>query len=163
MRIEPTRPASLGAVFVLAASFGWSVIRLWSRWADGGPSVPWLAAVTMTVLFLALLGWALVARNRIQPEAGKPRMHPLVAARTLALAMAASRVGALAAGFYFGFLIASLHGFAAPAGRQRVLVSAVIVLASAGTVVVALWLERMCQLPKPPAGASTGEATGSRA
>lgn len=163
MSVQPTRPSALGAVFVLAASFGWSVIRLWSRWSDEGPSVPWLAAVTMTLLFLSLLGWALVARNKIQPEPGKPRWHPLVAARTVALAMAASRVGSLAAGFYFGFLMASLDGFSSPAGRQRVLVSGVIVLASVGTVVVALWLERICQLPQPPASATSDEAAGSSA
>lgn len=163
MRIEPTRPSMLATVFVLAGSFGWSLIRLWARWSESGPSVPWLAAVTMTVLCLALLGWALIARTRLQPEPGKPRLHPLVAARTLALAMASSRVGAIAGGFYLGFLLASLHGLGAPAGRQRVLVSGAIVLASLGTIAIALWIERMCQIPKPPAGTAPGEPTGSHA
>jgi hypothetical protein len=162
--LQPTRPAMLASVFVLAASFGWSLLRLWPKWFDSGPAVPWLAAVTMIVLFVTVLLWALIARPRLQPERGKPRLHPLVAARTVALAMAASRVGALAGGFYAGFLVVSLGELGSESGRQRVFVSASIVVASIGTVVAALWLERMCQIPKPPAdGGATHGVSGSTA
>lgn len=159
MKLEPTRPSMLAALFVLVGAFGWSLLRLWPKWFASSPAVPWLAAITMVVLFLTVLVWALIARPRLQPERGKPRMHPLVAARTLALAMAASRVGTLASGFYFGFLLVSLTDFSSPAGRHRVFVSGVIVLAGFATVVTALWLERMCQLPKPPAESPAGHGS----
>jgi fructose-specific phosphotransferase system IIC component len=159
MTMQPTRPSLLLALFALMMTFGWSVIRLWPRLFGQNPSVPWLAALTMVALCGTVLGWALIARTRLQPPPGKPRWHPLTAARTVAFAMAASRVGALAAGFYAGFLVASLPSWSTPAGQQRVVVSLVIVLSSLATAVLAVWLERMCQLPKPPAAAPSGGQT----
>ena len=156
MSLRPTKVSTLVALFALTMSFGWSVLRLWPRVFAQSPSVPWLAAFTMFALAVTSLAWALVARTKLQPEPGKPRWHPLTAARTLAFAMAASRVGALVGGFYTGFLVASLPAWGTPAGHQRVLVCAAITGCGIVTAVCAVWLERMCQLPKPPASAPSG-------
>lgn len=159
MTLRPTRISTLVALFSLAMSFGWSVLRLWPRWFEQSPPVPWLAAFTMFALTMTVLTWALVARTRLQPPPGRPRWHPLTAARTLAFAMAASRVGVLAAGCYAGFLVVSIPDWSSPAGHQRVLVSGAIVLCGLATAGLAVWLERMCQLPKPPAAAPAAGQT----
>lgn len=156
MTLRPTRIGMLVALFVLAMSFGWSVIRLWPRMFEQSPSVPWLAAFTMFALMVTAVVWAVAARGKLQPPPGKPRWHPLIAARTLAFAMAASRVGALASGFYAGFLVASIPTWSSPAGHQRVLVCGTIVVCGITTTCAAVWLERMCQLPKPPTSAPAG-------
>jgi len=155
MNLVPTRISFLASLGLLAGSCGWAVARLWSTWFGHSLPVHWLTAATMCVVALTLFVWAIMVKPRIQPEPGKPRVHPLVAARTAALAMSASRMGALVAGFYLGVLLVNLSSWNSPASRDRVIVCAVTVLLSIVTCAIAMWIERMCQLPKPPANAST--------
>ena len=70
-----------------------------------------------------------------------------MAARTAALAMAASRAGSLVAGFYAGVALASLPHRDTPAGLTTTWTSAASTLGAVVLVVVALWLEYMCRLP----------------
>jgi hypothetical protein len=79
-------------------------------------------------------------------------MEPLVAARTAALAMAASRTGAIAGGVYLGIALSFATRWGQEAGRERVITAGLSVLASIAVVAVALWLERMCRLPSDGAG-----------
>ena len=78
-------------------------------------------------------------------------MHPLVAARTAALAMSASRVGAIAFGFYVGVFLSNALATDSTAGSDRIKLSAVTAIASLLTVIVALWLEKICRIKEPPA------------
>ncbi len=158
MNLAPTRLSFLGSLALLSSSFGWALARLWVKWFGHNLAVHWLTVTTMFLVAATLIVWALMMKPRIQPEPGKPRMHPLVAARTAALAMSASRMGSLVAGFYVGVLLLNLPAWATPASRERVVLCAVTVLFSVVTVATALWIERMCQLPKPPAS-SVAEGT----
>lgn len=74
-------------------------------------------------------------------------MPPLLAARTAALAMAASRAGSLVAGFYAGVALASLPHRDTPAGLATTWASAASTVGAFVLVVAALWLEYMCRLP----------------
>ena len=74
-------------------------------------------------------------------------MDPIVAARSAALAMAASRTGAIVAGFYAGVTVGLLPGWSVAYVRDRVVVSAVTVLTASLVVAAALWLERVCRVP----------------
>ena len=70
------------------------------------------------------------------------------AARTAALAMAASRTGAVVAGIYAGIAAATVNSLSTPAGLSAF---SSAVLASTGSVVLAaaaLWLEGLCRLPE---------------
>ena len=91
-----------------------------------------------------------MTRARLKPGATINRLHPIVAARTAALAMSASRVGSLASGFYIGVLLANIVADYSSAGTDRIRISAVTAVASLLTAIVAVWLERICLLKEPP-------------
>jgi hypothetical protein len=75
-------------------------------------------------------------------------MPPLVAARTAALALAASRTGALIGGFYLGVALGLLGVSDTPTGSSSLSAALTSVLACAVLVGAALWLERLCRLPE---------------
>ena len=151
MNLVPTKVSLLATRGVLSTSLGWAIARLWPTWFNQSLSVPWLAAATMCLVAVSLLVWTLMMRPKLNPKPGQPRIDPIVAARTAALAMAASRMGALMSGFYFGIFLVNAANIDAPGARLRMLVSGITVIAGIVTVVIALWLERMCRLPQPPA------------
>ena len=148
--MQQTKLSLLTALAVLSAAVGWSLAQLWPTWFSQGLPVPLGSALTMILVAVSLLVWTLMARARLDPESGAKRLHPLVAARTAALAMSASRVGSLAFGFYIGVLLSNLVGTESTAASDRVRASAVTAVASLITVIVALWLERICRIEEPP-------------
>ena len=70
-----------------------------------------------------------------------------MAARTAALAMAASRAGSLVLGFYAGVALASLPHRDTPAGMTKTWASAASAVGALALVAAALWLEFLCRLP----------------
>ncbi len=157
------RPTSIrmlllvGGVFLLA---GWQV----GSWIDGSgrlPVVPWLAVLIIWVVVVFVLVWTLVARRRLRPEPGKPRMAPLVAARTAALALAGSRTGMVVLGLYGGLALRLLQELGAAAARERALASALASLGGLLLAGVSLWLERICRLPEDHDDGSASAGTGT--
>lgn len=94
-------------------------------------------------------------KARVNPERRDVRIDPIVAARTAALALASSRAGSLAAGFYAGVFLTNILDVNFPPAAQRAVFCGITLLASAATVVIAMWLERMCRLPEPPQNSET--------
>ena len=166
MSLEPTRPRLLAMLAVPATAFGWGLARVWETATGRLLPVPWTAAAALLVLALGLLLWAIGVRRRLADArrvdtapvtVGRLRpLDPLVAARTAALAMAASRTGALVGGFYLGVALAFAGAWASEPSRQRVLAAGAAVLGAVLVVAAALWLERICRLPGPPDGADGG-------
>ncbi|MGB8022368.1 MAG: DUF3180 domain-containing protein [Candidatus Nanopelagicales bacterium] len=153
MGVKPTSVRMLLAVAAFCLLAGWQL----GAWIDGQgrlPSVPWSAVLVVWVVAGFVCVWALVARRRLRPKPGAPRMAPLVAARTAALALAGSRTGAIVFGLYGGLALRLLGETAVSAGRERLVAAA---LASLGGLVlcgVSLWLEHICRLPEEPEGAT---------
>ena len=145
---------------ILAAAVGWSFAQLWPTFFGQGMPVSVGSAIAMILVFVSLLSWTLMTRARLKPDAKVNRLHPIVAARTAALAMSASRVGSLACGFYVGVLLANLAADYSSAGTDRIQISAVTAIASLLTAIVAVWLERICRLKEPPADSDS--INGSR-
>lgn len=146
----PTRVRYLLALAVLLGAVGWGVVQIVDSWMGRLLPVPWLAAAAMWLLAGATLYWAVASRPRLQGRPGAKPMPPVVAARTAALAMAASRGGALVAGFYAGVAVAMVPSVGIPSGASTFWSAA---LASAGAlalVAAALWLEHLCRLPIGP-------------
>jgi hypothetical protein len=147
--VKPTSVRMLLLVAALVAAAGW----VFANWVDSRarlPAIPWLAVAVIWVVAGFVGAWALVARRRLKPDAGAERMAPLVAARTVALALAGSRTGAVIFGLYGGIALRLLQETGVAAGRERLLAAA---LASLGGLVLAglsLWLERICRLPEEP-------------
>jgi len=148
--MQPTKISMLAVLAILAAAVGWSVAQLWPTFFGQGMPVSIGSAIAMILVFVTMLIWTLMTRARLKPGATVNRLHPIVAARTAALAMSASRVGSLAFGFYVGVLLANVAANYSSAGTDRIRISAVTAVASLLTAAVAIWLERICQIKEPP-------------
>jgi len=148
--MQPTKISMLAVLAILAAAVGWSVAQLWPTFFGQGLPVSIGSAIAMILVFVTMLIWTLMTRARLKPGATVNRLHPIVAARTAALAMSASRVGSLAFGFYVGVLLANVAANYSSAGTDRIRISAVTAVASLLTAAVAIWLERICQIKEPP-------------
>ena len=146
-----TRIRLLIVLAAITGVLGYAVVTIVAGQSGRVIQVPWLAAATLWVLALAMLMWALLSRPRLQrhkgAKSGSTQMPPLMAARTAALAMAASRVGSLVTGFYAGVALASLPHRDTPAGMTTTWASAASALGALALVAAALWLEYLCRLP----------------
>lgn len=152
--MKPTQPPLMTALVLIGAALGWGLSVVVDGWTGRALPVPTLAGAALWLLGIALIVWGWIIHPRLGANVD-PRRHPgveplpvLVAARIAAIAMAASRVGALVTGLYVGIAIATLAaGLSTPAAQQT-LWSAV--LAASGSSLVAgagLRLERWCLLP----------------
>jgi len=142
-----TRIRLLVVLAAIAAVVGYAVLTVVVGQSGRVIQVPWLAAVTVWVLAVALAIWALLSRPRLQRKPGTKPLPPLMAARTAALAMAASRAGSLVAGFYAGVAVATLSHRETPAGLSTLWASAASAVGALALVAAALWLEYLCRLP----------------
>lgn len=143
----PTRLRLLVALAAVAAVLGYALVTIVAGRSGQVIQVPWLAAASIWVLALALVMWAVLSRPRLQRRPGTKPMPSMMAARTAALAMAASRAGSLVAGFYAGMAMASLPHIDTPAGSATAWAGAASALGAAALAVAALWLEHLCRIP----------------
>lgn len=168
--MKPTRWAPLVIITAVGLAVGWVAVMAVDRLGGRVLGVPPLAAVALWLLALAVLVWAVVSRGALvdptprgqatpapMPGGGQPsgasrpvgtrrRMPPLVAARTAALAMAASRTGALIGGFYFGIALALVPVLGTPSGSGSFAAAVAALAACALLVGAAIWLESMCRI-----------------
>lgn len=158
VQMKPTSIAWLFAVAGIAALLGWS----FAAWVDDNgrlPAVPWMAVVVIWVVAGFVGAWAVVARRRLHPKPGAPRMAPrmapLMAARTTALALAGSRTGAVVFGAYGGVALRLVQETAVAAGRERLLAAALASLGGFILAALSLWLEHSCRLPEDTDEAGT--------
>jgi lysylphosphatidylglycerol synthetase-like protein (DUF2156 family) len=147
------------AVLALVASvLGLTGADLVDRLTGRMMPVPWSSAVTVVAVAAVLTGWTVWFRRKVR--ATGQRVDPFVAVRTAALAMAASRAGAIIAGLFGGIGLWYFADLSVPVAQERAVICAVGVIASIALVVAALWLERSCRLPDEP-DAPPGEFTRS--
>lgn len=151
--MTPTRIRTLVGMAVIAGAVGWGVVQVVDAWFGRLVPVPWLAAAALWLLAGAMLYWTISSRPRLQRRPGAKPMPPLVAARTAALAMAASRIGSLVAGFYAGVAVGIVPSLGTPTGSQTFWSAGLASLGALALVAAALWLEHVCRLPiGPPDG-----------
>ena len=164
--MKPTRWVVLFAIAAVGLGIGWVAVELVERIAGRVLGVPWIAPAALWILALAVLVWAVVSRpslvddndrNPLRPvtavartsvptKPDRKRMPPLAAARTAALALAASRTGAIIGGFYLGIALALIPVRGTPSGSTSMTASVVAVLACAVLTGAAVWLESMCRI-----------------
>jgi len=145
--MRPTRARVLVALAAVAAAVGWGLLQLVIGQSGRVLGVPWLAAGTIWILALDIGLWALLSRPRLQRKPGARPLPAMVAARTAALAMAASRTGALVAGFYAGVGLGCLPARMTPAGSDALWAALATAVGALALVGAALWLEWLCRLP----------------
>jgi hypothetical protein len=148
--MKPTRIRLLVAIAILAAAVGWGVVQVVDSWFGRLVPVPWLAAAALWLLAGAVLYWTVSSRPRLQRRPGAKPMPPLVAARSAALGMAASRIGALVAGFYAGIAIGMAPNLGTPSGAQTFWAATAAAVGAVGLAAAGLWLEHVCRLPVGP-------------
>lgn len=144
--MTPTRPRLLALIALVAGVLGWVIATIADSILARYLPVPWTAALAMWLLGAALLIWTWLARPRLLRRPGAEPLPPITAARTAALALAASRVGAGVAGFYLGVAIVFVADLPVPAAQTGAWASGATALAGAAIVGVALWLESLCRI-----------------
>ncbi|WP_026917509.1 DUF3180 domain-containing protein [Gordonia shandongensis] len=149
-RMGPTRIRDLVVIAAVAGIAMWILIRY--NYGDF-PPLPWPAGLLFYVLAVieVIIGFIVRARvaNR-EVGAARGQLHPITAARLVALAKASAILGAIAAGGWTGvlaFLYTNGILDAARADRPAAIVGAVggVLLAAA-----AVWLEHCCRAPDDP-------------
>ena len=156
--MQPTRIRLLLGIAVISGAVGWGLVQVVDSWAGRLVAVPWLAAGSLWLVAGAVAYWAWSTKPRISGQPGVRPMDPIVAARSAALAMAASRIGALVMGLYAGIAVAMVPNLTTASGLRTFWASTVAALGALALAVAALWLEHICRLPvgpdDPPPGAS---------
>jgi len=142
--MSPTRLSMLVVVAVISTVLGLAVADVVAAIAGRPIPVPLSSAVTIAALAVVLAVWAEVFRRRLS----RPQpIDPFVAVRSAALAMAASRAGAIVLGYFAGVGIWFTLDLSSPAARERALICALGAVAALALTAVGLWLERVCRLP----------------
>ena len=155
--MRPTRIRLLMMLAALTAAIGWGLVQVVESWLGRLVPVPWLAAAALWLLAGAVAYWTISSRPRLRREPGAKPMPPIVAARSAALGMAASRIGAVVMGFYAGIAVAMASHLGTPSGGQSFWAATAAAVGALGLVAAALWLERVCRLPVgPPDDPSSG-------
>ena len=154
LHLTPFRTLVVAALFGGLA--GWLLVVIANAFDVIPPEVPWTAPIGL-ILVAALVGvLAYTTHQRIQVR--HERMEPQRAVAFLVLGKASALAGALVAGGYFGFAFMFLTRLDAAAPRDRVIRSAVAIVAGLVLCVMGLLLERACKVPaEPDEGADAGE------
>lgn len=151
MQLKPTRILDLVANVVIAAIVAWVATRL--AYNSFPPISNYAGASLYPVAAIeAVLGFVIRARvSDNQLGNGRHQLHPITAARAVALAKASLQVGSIAAGVWLGFLcgVFPQRGTlgAAAADSPGAIAG---MLAGVALVAAALWLEYCCRAPEDP-------------
>jgi hypothetical protein len=145
--VRPTRVGTLVWVALAAAPVGWSIGRIVDAVSGALPPIPWILPLLLAFLAVLLLVGARTVRGWIEERRYDRRMDALRAARLLALGRAAAVFGALVAGAYVGLGVLALDSLAVPAGRNRVVLSALVAVAGVVVSIAGIRLERACMVP----------------
>jgi len=160
VNLTPFRALVVAAVF--GGLSGWLVVVIANAFDLIPPEVPWTAPIGL-ILVAALVGaLAYATHQRIQVR--RERIEPQRAVALLVLGKASALAGALVAGGYFGFALMFLARLDAAAPRDRVIRSAVAIVAGVALCIMGLLLERACKGPtEPDEDADAGEGDGLEA
>ncbi|MFZ9875939.1 MAG: DUF3180 domain-containing protein [Candidatus Nanopelagicales bacterium] len=152
--MKPTSLKNLTGFFLLSLIFGFFIPNIYENISSTYIPVSLNTAIALIILDAALLYWILIFRNRINSANQKNKdilkrktpPHPLVSARTVALAFAGSRTGTLIFGFYAGLLINFLPKIELAPIQNRIFKAIVIVITSLVLIGLSLWLEKICRI-----------------
>jgi hypothetical protein len=149
--LKQTRIRDLLALAALAAIIAWLLVR---TIYGSLPPIPVYAGASLYPVAVIEVILAFMIRSRVGKREigeGPGRLHPITAARAVALAKASALVGAASVGVWAGFLLYLVPQLgdvqAATEDTSGVIVGAIAGLA---LVAAALWLEYCCRTPEDP-------------
>ncbi|WP_067698539.1 DUF3180 domain-containing protein [Nocardia jejuensis] len=155
--MRPTRVWDLCANVALAAVIAWLATNL--AYSSFPPISVFSGASLLPVAVLEVV-LAFMIRQRVENRGigdGSRQLHPITAARAMALAKASAQVGSLVGGIWLGFVIWLLPQYSALRAASADMPGAVVgLVAGIALVAAALWLEYCCRAPiDPPDEAAT--------
>jgi hypothetical protein len=142
--LTPLRALVVAALFGGLA--GWLLVVTVNAFDLTAPEVPWTAPLGLIVVTALVGALAYSTYQRIQVR--RERMEPSRAVALLVLGKASALAGAVVAGGYLAYALAFVTRLDAAAPRDRVIRSAVAVLAGLALCAVGLLLERACKVPR---------------
>jgi hypothetical protein len=157
VKLTPFRTLVVAVLFGGLA--GWLLVVTANAFDLIPPEVPWTAPIGL-ILVAALVG-ALAYGTHQRIQVRHERIEPQRAVAFLVLGKASALAGALVAGGYFGFALMFLTRLDASAPRDRVIRSALAVVAGIVLCVMGLLLERACKVPTEPDEGTAGGGTAA--
>ncbi len=145
IKITPPRALAVAALFGGLA--GWLIVVTANALGSLPPQVPWTAPVGLILITVLVAVLAYTTHQRIQVR--RERVEPQRAVAFLVFGKASALAGAIVAGGYLGFALMFVARFEAEAPRDRVIRSAIAVVAGIALSIAGLRLERACKVPGP--------------
>lgn len=152
--MKPTTFKNILSFIFLAAIIGYLIPDIYENITATYMPVSSNTVIALLILNLSMFYWIVIFRNRLKDSRNKAQdiskrkspPHPLVAARTVALAFAGSRAASLILGFYLGAALNFLPNLDLSPIRSRFSVSLAIIALSAVLLGLSLWLEKICRI-----------------
>ncbi|GAA0302417.1 hypothetical protein GCM10009528_19370 [Kineococcus aurantiacus] len=131
---------------VLAAVLAWSGLRIWVSGGHSEPDLMWRTTLTIGLLAVAVFGVGWPVKQWVDGDKSR-RIDALRAARTAALAKAASVAGSMLVGVFAGWGVHYVPTLHIAARRSEGVVAAADVVVSVLLLVAGLLVERWCRVP----------------
>ena len=125
---------------------GWLIVITANAFDLIPPSVPWTAPAGLVLVAALVGGLAYSTHQRIQVR--RERIDPQRAVAFLVLGKASALGGAVVGGGYLAYALMFLTRLEAAGPRDRVVRSALAVLAGVALMITGLLLERACKVPR---------------
>ncbi|MEU1943507.1 DUF3180 domain-containing protein [Streptomyces melanosporofaciens] len=165
--MKQLRIGVLVGLFAVAGVVSWAGARLWDT-LGSLPSIPVAAPIVLALIAVVLAATALSLRSRLRAQRerqpGAKGVDPMVAARAVVFGQASALVAALVAGMYGGAgVFLAMEQLDVPARRDQAIYAGASVLAAAGVVAAAFFLERVLKLPEDDDNDGNGPSAAARA
>ena len=152
--MKPTTFRNVLSFIFVAAIVGSLIPSIYENITSTYIPVSTNTVIALLLLNLTLLYWIVIFKNRLKDARDKNQdilkrkspPHPLVAARTVALAFAGSRAASLILGFYLGAILNFLPNLDLSPIKSRISVALAIIALSAVLLALSLWLEKICRI-----------------
>jgi hypothetical protein len=144
--LTPRRALAVAAMF--GALAGWLIVITANALDIIPPSVPWTAPAGLVLVAALVGGLAYSTHQRIHVR--HERIEPQRAVAFLVLGKASALAGAVVAGGYLAYGLMFITRLDAAGPRDRVIRSALAVLAGIALMITGLLLERACKVPGEP-------------
>ena len=139
---------SIGVALVAGAGVGWSLFSALDVFGAPLPQLPVAVTLLIAVMAAVIGGQAAVAHRAIQI-----RRQPIAARRAVALLVLGKATLLTGAGLAGGYIAIAAYSWTrqdAALPRERVVSSAIAVVASVALGAAGAFLERSCRIPRPP-------------
>ncbi len=148
--MKTTKISNLFIIFLIGSAIGYFGSSIYENLTSRVFNIYLNTALAILLLDLAIFFWGTNFKNRLKRDSKLLPVPALVAARTVALAMAASRTGAILGGFYIAVAMFFLPLLGNAVIMQRFINAMISALVSIWLLFLGLWLERICQVPQYP-------------